>query len=289
MRAKNIHLRTENESHSSIGDIFKKYGIVPNKRLGQHFLVDKNIIKKEAELAGIKPGETVLEIGPGLGFLTKELLCRAKKVIAIELDARMADVLESECGCERLAIIRADALDADFSQAARCVSNVPYEISSQVVGKLGRCGMPSLLILQKEFAERLVAKPGDKIYSRISVLSQYYFNAELLCIVSKNSFFPAPKVDSAIVRLIPRTAAQKKSLGVSDEDFFFEVVRALFQHKNQRVSNAIIHSRNAFGLDKNQAKMVSGKIAHAGRKVDSLAIEELAAVAMQVKKALALK
>ena len=287
MKAKVSHIESEN--HSSIGEIFKKYNIRPDKRLGQHFLVDKNIIKKEVELAGIKPDETILEIGPGLGFLTKDLLCRAKHVIAIELDARMAEVLESECGCECLKIIRADALDVDFPAFDRCVSNIPYEISSQIIAKLGRYGNPAILIMQKEFAERLAAKPKDKIYSRISVLSQYYFNAELLGAVSKNSFFPAPKVDSAIVRLIPRTAAQKKALGVEDEEFFFAVARALFQHKNQSIRNAFIHSRGEFGLEKDAAKIISGKFSGADRKVDSLSIKELAEIAGQVRKSIALK
>lgn len=276
----------EGAASSLVGHLLKKYNIHPDKKLGQHFLADKNIIKKEVLLAGIAPTETVLEIGPGLGTLTRELLNKAKRVVAIEKDGKLAEILEAEIPDARLKIICADAIETGFPYFDRCVSNIPYEISSQVILKLGKCKKPALLILQKEFAERMAAKPAGKSYSRISVLSQYFFHTEILGTVSKHSFFPAPKVDSAIVRLTPRNDAEKRKFGVDDENFFFITVRALFQHKNQSARNAFIHSRHEFGLGKSEAKLVSAAIDHAERKVDALAIGELAEISAQIRGAI---
>ncbi len=273
----------EGAASSSVGHLLKKYNIRPDKKLGQHFLADKNIIKKEVLLAGIAPAETVLEIGPGLGTLTRELLNKAKRVVAIEKDGKLAEILEAEIPDARLKIIRADAVEIDFPDFDRCVSNIPYEISSQIILRLGGCKKPALLILQKEFAERMAAKPAGKNYSRLSVLSQYFFHVEILGIVSKHSFFPAPKVDSAIVRLAPRSDAEKRKFGIDDKEFFFKTVRALFQHKNQSVRNAFIHSRYEFGLGKSEVKLVSLSLDYADMKVDTLAIEELAEIARGIK------
>lgn len=264
------------------------YGIRLKKSLGQNFLVDKNIIRKEAELARIKPDETILEIGPGVGFLTGELLSRAKKLIAIELDKNLAEILEKEVQGEiqkgRLQIICADALAIDFPEFDRCVSNIPYEISSKIILKLGKCKKPAVLIIQKEFAERLVAKPGQADYSKISVMSQYYFSTEMLYIVSKKSFFPAPKVDSAIVRLEPRDAGFRKSLGIVDETIFLKTIHSLFQHKNMAVRNALIHSRAEFGFDKEAAKRIAENITLKSVKVRMLDIAMIAEVAREISK-----
>ena len=266
----------------------EKYGIHLKKSLGQNFLVDGNIIRKEAELAKITPDETVLEIGPGVGFLTRELLLRAKKIIAIEFDRTLAEILEkefeSECKEGRLEIICADALDIDFPEFDKCVSNIPYEISSKIILKLGKYRKPAVLIIQKEFAQRLIARPGGGDYSKISVMSQYYFHTELLHIVSKKSFFPAPKVDSAIVRLTPRGDRFKKSLGVADEEIFIKAIHALFQHKNMAVRNALIHSRAEFGFDKETAKKIAQNISMKSAKVRTLDLAMIAEVAWEISK-----
>ncbi|MBU4246671.1 MAG: 16S ribosomal RNA methyltransferase A [Nanoarchaeota archaeon] len=309
----------ENEvRRKNISYFLETYGIRLKKSLGQNFLVDKNIIRKEAELAQIKPGETILEIGPGVGFLTRELLLRTKnhlasarsflnrrfksleqrsceriparsekrtagKVIAIEFDKNLADILEKEFQKEiaekKLEIIYADALEIDFPKFDKCVSNIPYEISSKIILKLGKCKKPAVLIIQKEFAERLIALPGAREYSKISVMSQYYFRTELLHIVSKKSFFPSPNIDSAIVRLEPQSEAFIKSLGIADESLFLKIIHALFQHKNMTVRNALIHSRGEFGLDKETAKKIAENISLKGTKVRMLDLIMIAQIA----------
>ena len=268
----------------------EKYGIRLKKSLGQNFLVDKNIIRKEAELAEIKPDDTVLEIGPGVGFLTGELLKRAKKVIAIEMDKQLAEILKKEFsekiekGC--LEIICDDALAVDFPDFDKCVSNIPYEISSKIILKLGKYKRPAILIIQKEFAARLVASPGEGEYSKISVMSQYYFHTELLHTVSKKSFFPSPKVDSAIVRLTPRDGTFKKSLAIADEELFLKTIHALFQHKNMAVRNALIHSRGEFGLDKETSKRIADSISLRSIKVRMLDLSMIAKIAREIFKQL---
>ncbi len=274
------------QEEKTLRQFIEKYGIRLKKRLGQNFLVDKNIIQKEAALAEIKPDEVVLEIGPGAGFLTRELLTYAKKIIAIELDKNLVEILEKEFQKEiaekKLEIICADALETDFPKFDKCVSNIPYEISSKIILKLGKYKKPAVLIIQKEFAERLIAKPGQKDYSKISVMSQYYFSAQILHIASKKSFFPAPKVDSAIVRLISRDENFRKSLGIADEAFFLKTIHALFQHKNMAVRNAIIHSRGEFGFDKKTAKKIAEKILEKGKKVRTLDLKMIAEVAREI-------
>ncbi len=266
----------------------KKYNIRLKKSLGQNFLVDKNIICKEVGFAQIKPDDVVLEIGSGVGFLTRELLKYARKVIAIEMDKQLAEILGKEYREDvdkgRLEIICNDALAVDFPQFDKCVSNIPYEISSKIILKLGKCRKPAVLILQKEFAERLIALPGEGDYSKISVMSQYYFRTELLHIVSKKSFFPAPKVDSAIVRLEPRDDGFKKSLGIADEELFIKAIHALFQHKNMAVRNAMIHSRGEFGFDKKTAKKIAETITLKSAKVRTLDMAMIAEVAREISK-----
>jgi len=266
----------------------EKYGLRLKKSLGQNFLIDGNIIRKEAELAQITPYETILEIGPGVGFLTRELLLRAKKLVAIEFDKQLAEILEKEFSEEiaekKLEILCADALDIDFPDFDKCVSNIPYEISSKIILKLGKCKKPAVLIIQKEFAERLVAKPGQGDYSKISVMSRYYFGTELLHVVSKKSFYPSPKVDSAIVRLTPHDDRFKNSLGIADEEIFLKTIHALFQHKNMAVRNAIIHSRGEFGFDKDTAKKIAGNISMKSTKVRMLDLSMIAEVAWEISK-----
>ncbi len=256
-------------------EIIKKYKLQLNKRLDQHFLVDKNIIKKEVELAEVSKQDVVLEIGAGIGLLTEELLRKAKKVVAVEKDARLVEVLKNEFRDSMrngaLEIIQGDALKVEYPHFDKCVSNIPYSIASRIIERLAKYKKDATLCVQKEFAERLVAKPGAKDYSRISILVQFYFNPRYLWTVSKNSFFPKPKVDSAIIRLIPR----KETPGIEDEELFFKVVNLLFAHKRKTVRNALISERKRMAMDKKEAMAVFQNVPHSNKKVFQLSIPEL--------------
>ncbi len=247
-----------------------------NKKLGQHFLVDKNTVRNLVDFAEIRENETVLEIGPGYGSITGEILKKTKKVTAVEKDIELVKILKKKFPSVNL--IEGDALKVDFPEFDKCISNIPFSISPKITIKLGESKKPGFIIYQKEFAQRLVAEPGDKDYSRISIATQFYFMPILLKHVSKNCFYPKPKVDSAIVKLIPK----KVRLNV-DKTLFFRTVKALFTHKNQKVWKSFVHSRNDFGLEKKDAAEISGKLPFRDCKVVTLDLNKLAEISKYLK------
>ncbi len=266
----------------NIKSLLQEYGIRPNKRLDQHFLVSRKYIETEIEAAGITKNDAVLEIGPGIGTLTEELLKRAKKVIAVELDKNLASILKERFPGNNFSLIEGDALKVKIPHFDICVSNIPYSISSKVAVLLGKLAKPAVLMFQKEFADRLVSKPGEKNYSRISVAAQYYFTAQRICTVPKSAYYPEPEVDSAIVKLSPR----EKKPYVGDEDFFFRIVSDLFTHKNQAARNALIHSRRELGLGKKDAQRIFSLAPYAGEKGRNLTIEKIAEMSLWIRSAL---
>ncbi|MBW6451832.1 MAG: 16S rRNA (adenine(1518)-N(6)/adenine(1519)-N(6))-dimethyltransferase RsmA [DPANN group archaeon] len=252
--------------------------VFPKKALSQNFLKDKNIIDKEIAIANINENETILEIGPGLGALTFEIAKKAKKVIAIEKDKDLVKILKTKIKYENIdnvEIIEGDILKTEIPAFDKCISNIPYQISSKITELLGKQQKLSILIYQKEFAERLVAKVGSKNYSRISILAQYHFKPKISSSVSKKCFYPIPKVNSAIVVLEPR----KDKPTINDVKLFFNLVRGLFTHKNQKVSKAFEHSKREFAIDKKRLKEISKNLKWADMRVRDLDTEKLAEIA----------
>lgn len=251
-------------------------GILLSKKLDQHFIIDDRILKREAGYAEISPEETILEIGPGIGTLTRFLAQSAKKVIVIEKDKKFERFLS---GIPNTEVIIGDALKIDFPQCDKILSNLPYSISSPLTFKiLAQPIKLAVLCYQKEFAERLIAKPGTKDYSRLSVNCAVRADVELLENVSKAKYYPMPKVDSTIVRLTPKKTELPEK--------FDAITRALFQHKNQKVRNALIKSSHEFALTsisrsardgtKDTARQFINRIGEfAERKVITLAPEEI--------------
>jgi 16S rRNA (adenine1518-N6/adenine1519-N6)-dimethyltransferase len=207
------------------------------KSLGQCFLEDKNILALEAKLADPE-GKTVLEIGPGDGRLTDAVLARKpKKLIAIEKDARFASLLKERfSGRSDVEIIEADFLECEPPYFDIAVGNIPYYISSDIVFKLARLRFAqAILMVQKEFAHKMAAKPKDKDYGRLSVTSQLAFGIRYERTVLRHLFRPVPKVDSAIVILKPT--------GTVLTQFQENVIRWIFQHKNKTIRNALLDSK----------------------------------------------
>ena len=192
-------------------------GIFLRRERGQHLLLDENIANRQVELAAPAKNDVVLEVGPGLGVLTKRLVEHASKVIAIEKDDRFVSYL-SERLPANASIIHADALKYAFPDFSLFVSNIPYQISSPLIFKLLEHDFNrGVIMLQKEFADRLVAVPCTKDYSRISIGVQYRCKCEIIEEVPASSFFPKPKVDSVIISLEPRPPP----FVPLDEDLFF--------------------------------------------------------------------
>ena len=194
-------------------------------KLGQHFLKDEKVLKKIANY--VSNSDIVFEIGAGYGNLTKCI--KARKIYAVEIDKKLFEKLKKVKG---IIAINGDIKKIEFPRdVTKIVGNIPYSLSSIITEKVLKFGKPAILMYQNEFAERLVAKPCQRNYSRISVLTRALARVRILEYVKKEKFYPIPKVDSALVEIIPN--------GKKFDNKFFDFVRILFTHKNKKVSNAL--------------------------------------------------
>lgn len=220
-------------------------GHVARKRFGQNFLVSPGIIRKIVDAIGPRPGDTVVEIGPGLGALTEPLLERMDHLHVVEIDRDLIARLRDRFPPERLSIHEGDALAFDFATLKeagplKIVGNLPYNISSPLLFHLVACA--SLVhdmhfMLQKEVVDRMVAEPGSKDFGRLSVMLQYHYHMERMFIVPPGAFSPAPKVDSAVVRMIPRRVGAGDT--VIDPALFAKVVTAAFSQRRKMLRNTL--------------------------------------------------
>ncbi|MGD0624422.1 MAG: 16S rRNA (adenine(1518)-N(6)/adenine(1519)-N(6))-dimethyltransferase RsmA [Thermodesulfobacteriota bacterium] len=232
---------------NSLRKQLRELQIRPKKKLGQHFVVDPNVLRRVVECAALQAEDIVLEIGAGLGGLTIPLAQRVKKVYALEVDPRLASALRDQFSeNEQVEVLLADALKFDFAPLFRksqrqmkVVANLPYEISSPMIFRLFQEREHfSLLVLmlQMEVARRVVAKPGTKDYSPLSLWSQLYTQARIVFAVSPQAFYPPPKVDSAVVRF---EILQKPSVEIKDEETLRRVIRSAFAYRRKTLANAI--------------------------------------------------
>ncbi len=238
--------------------ILKENNIRLDKRKGQNYLIDSNILSKIVDYAELSSDDTVLEIGAGIGTLTIPLAKHAQKVIAMEQDQKIAAVLEKrlqDLNILNVEVLVADAVKIDFPPFNKVVSNLPYKISSPITFKLLEYDFDfAVLMYQLEFAERMVAKPGDSNYSRLSLMLHFCAEVEMLFEVSKYAFFPNPKISSAVIKLIPNRKAEI-------DEFFVKTSRALFQHKKKKVRNALLDSFHEIAdMDKKRAKEIVSKL-----------------------------
>ena len=239
-------------------NILNQHGIKLNKNLGQNYLIDKNKRDQIVNFANINNKDIILEIGTGIGTLTLELAKKAKKVIAIEQDSKIATILSERLKKEKIdnvELINDDALNVDFPKFNKIVSNLPYQISSPITFKFLNYDFDlAILMYQKEFANRMNGSVGTKDYSRLSAMLYFKCDVDALTDVSAESFIPKPKIDSTVVKLTP------KENKISDEDFkvYSNFTKALFQHRNKKIRNALIDSRHI--ICKNNKKEMKEKI-----------------------------
>jgi len=219
----------------------RSLGVRATKGLGQHFLLDERIAHRHVEYAGIAASDVVLEIGPGLGVLTRPLAGKAARVVAVEKDRRLASGLRGLAA--NVEVIEGDAVKVDLPPFDRVVSNLPYQISSPITFRL--LDLPfqrAVLMYQREFADRLVATQRDDAYSRLSVKAYTRARAETAETVPRSAFWPQPKVDSAIVILEPRPPP----FPLRDAAVFDAVVDATFQHRRKAIENGLALSWRRF-------------------------------------------
>ncbi|SFL03620.1 dimethyladenosine transferase [Nitrosomonas aestuarii] len=212
------------------------------KRFGQNFLIDQQVISSIIDTIHPQPDDRMVEIGPGLGALTKSLLQTLNHLIAIELDRDIVEKLRKDFSQEKLTVYSIDALKFDFAilgSSLRIIGNLPYNISTPLLFYLSQFSESILdmhFMLQKEVVERMVAKPSTSDYGRLSVMLQYRFEMEQIFNVSAESFHPAPKVESAIVYMQP---IQKKSLIATDETLLSKLVAAAFSQRRKTLRNTL--------------------------------------------------
>jgi len=253
--------------------ISSEYGFSQRRSLSQCFLIDGRILDREAATAGVE-GKTVLEVGAGLGFLTRRLAeSRAKEVIAIEKDARLIPILEAELApYPNVRIVHADFLKWEPEKFDVFVSNIPYSISSPLLFRLAELEfIRAVVCLQKEFVERMLAQPGEKEYSRLSVTSQARFRIRHLGRIHRTCFRPSPQVDSALVELVPTG----KKLTPETE----KLIMLLFQHRKKTLRAALSDSAEPLGITKDGAHKLAEKSGLSERRVFTLAEKEFIALA----------
>ena len=217
--------------------LIRKYGIKPRKSLGQHFCVDSKLINEMVKHANISKDDTVLEIGSGFGFLTRALSDEAGKVIAVELDTRLVAALRSELNYrDNIVIIEGNALTTDIPEFNKIVSNPPYSISNPLILKiLEWCFDNAVLTFQKDFVKKLISQRGIENYGKLTVRTYYKSNISVLGYVTKDSFFPRPKIDSLIIKIEPREPPFK----IMDEKLFFDFVNFAFTQRRKKLKNII--------------------------------------------------
>ncbi len=256
------------------------------KSLGQNFLRDPHYLNKIADAARVGPDDRVLEIGPGLGHLTRVLAQRAAKVLAVEVDDRLIPHLQAEFeGLHNIEIVHADALEYDYRALDgrwKVVANLPYYISTPIIQKLINCRekFASLtLMLQKEVAERIAAPPGGKEYGYLSVLVQLYTLPRIEFKVPPGAFTPRPEVDSAVMTL---TVRDRPAVSVADEAFLLRIVKAAFSQRRKTLRNALKQLEIPAVV---MTAVEGGTAIDLGRRAETLSLDEFGRLAGFLRRA----
>jgi len=254
-KSDNLNSKGSESLSKTTKSILDKNRIRLNKNLGQNYLIDQNKRDQIINFGNITKDDVVLEIGSGIGTLTIELAKRAKEVIAIEQDSNICKILSRRLKEEKIdnvELINEDALKIEFPKFNKIVSNLPYQISSPITFKFLDYDFDlAVLMYQKEFALRMNGEVGSKNYSRLAAMLYFKCNVEKLTDVSCESFIPKPKVDSTVIKLTPKEST------VTNEDFecYSKFTKALYQHRNKKIRNALIDSRHIVSnLDKKEIK-----------------------------------
>ena len=316
---------SQNNAMTSIKRELLEYGLFPKKRLGQHFLVDRNILDKVIRTAQVERGDVVLEVGPGLGEMTLALARLAKHVIAVEIDPKLVEILKKKLAdSPNVDVVKGDILTINFrkidtfdgakprflnrgkkrrsvstlsiprasdrgvewvdfleGQKMKVVANLPYQISTPLLFhfiELKEFFSTLTLMLQKEVAERMVAPPGGKEYSPLSIFVQLFLDASIRFFIKPSAFFPPPKVESAVVHMVWK---ERPMIETNDEEWFKKVVKACFGYRRKTLVNALKHSELTLP-ESIELKMEAIGI-DPRRRPETLSIQEFAKLANTLK------
>lgn len=259
--------------------ILNRFKLRADKKLGQNFLIDENVVRQIVEAAELSEADTVLEVGPGIGTLTQGLAESKAKVVTVELDTRLLPVLATTLnGYDNVRVVHGDILKVNIMEEVgapsfKVCANLPYYITTPIIFALLEKRLPMerlVAMVQKEVAERMAAQPGGKEYGALSVAIQYYTEPKIAFIVPPTSFIPAPAVDSAVIVCKRR---EKPPVEVCDEGLFFRVVKAAFSLRRKMLSNSLKN----MGIKSEQvAKWLELAGVDGKRRAETLSLEDFA-------------
>jgi len=278
---------------STVKSIKDSHDFKFSKSLGQNFLVDKNIVDHIVDGAGIGPDDLAIEIGPGMGVITSEAAQRAAKVVAVEIDKTLIPILkETLAEHDNVDVINQDILKTDVNEIIetygegrtakniKIIGNLPYYITTPIIMKILEDGVPAssiTIMMQREVAERINAKPGTKDYGALSVAVQYYCDTQIVTNVPKEAFMPQPKVGSTVLRLDIR---EDRLVELKDKDVFFQVVKAGFGQRRKTLSNSLM---GVSGITKEIVKdALEAAGIEPGRRAETLDLYEFAKLSNEV-------
>ena len=279
-------------SHKAKKEVVQKHNFKFSKALGQNFLIDTNVIDRILEGARVQEGDYVIEVGPGIGTLTKEMGRTAEKVVAIEIDKTLIPILEETLAdFPNIEVINQDILKVDVQELVKeklnggpvkLIANLPYYITTPIVMKFLEEDIPVtdiVVMVQKEVADRMNAQPNSKDYGALSVAVQYYCDTEIVAKAPRHMFMPQPNVDSTVIGLHVR---EEKKYNVDNEDIFFKTVKASFGQRRKTLLNSL----GGLGfLSKDQIKIALQEAnLDEKRRGETLSIEEFASLSNAVNR-----
>ena len=265
--------------------LLKKNHIRLDRRKGQNYLINDHILARIIENANLNNSDVVLEIGAGIGTLTIPLARKSAKVVAFEQDKKIVHILKErlqELEISNVEVIGGDATRIEFPYFNKVVSNLPYQISSPITFKILKYDFDyAILMYQLEFAQRMVAQPGESNYSRLSVMMNLCTHTELLFKVPRNAFLPPPRISSAVIKLVPQKNPQV-------DEFFTNTCRALFQHKKKKSGKALVqsfHEISRLDLNRNSIRDIILKLDPkvTAKRVFKLEGEEILTISRELK------
>lgn len=275
-------------------EILRKYGFSFQKKYGQNFLIDGNILDKIIESAQITKEDCVLEIGPGIGTMTQYLAEKAREVVAVEIDKNLIPILEDTLSdYDNVTILNKDILKVDIhkiieekngGEPIKVVANLPYYITTPIIMSLFESHVPLksvTVMVQKEVADRMQVGPGTKDYGALSLAVRYYAEPTVVARVPASCFMPRPNVDSAVVRL---TCFEKPPVEVTDEAYLFAVIRASFNQRRKTLANGLVNAGN-IGVDRSLVEKVLGEMKlPAMTRGETLTLEQFAELSNRLLK-----